>query len=505
MKRIAIVGAGVSGLTAAWQLTRPDVSSSQVTLFEATGRTGGIVETIRQDGFLIELGPDSWVTEKPAARELVTELGLQEELISSNDDTRKTHLLLNGRLEQLPDGLRMMVPTSRAALEAMHGSSLLSPNAQQAFRREVERAGDLQRSSPVEDESIAAFTERHFGREVLERLAAPLLSGVFGGDVGTLSVRAVMAPFVSMERERGSLILALEEREAERRASGRSALPIFTTLRSGLETLTAKLTEQLPPGVLKPHRDVQSMRRLDASSHRGWIVRHRPASGQKHDSSVQEDTFDELILACPGHVMARLLEPIDRTTSRLLPLEASSAILVAFAWSKADFSLPPGFGFLVPVPSPGLPLQSRLLAATFVDQKFRDRVPEGRRLVRAFFGGDTAKELLSSNADDAKIAALALHELNRILLPEDGTRLPQPDLVFVRRWPLSLPQYAVGHLERMAVLDRQIAAMPGLHLLGNALHGVGLPDLIRNARSLARQILPSSVADLASPRPSSNT
>ena len=493
MKRVAIVGAGVSGLTAAWQLTRTLSDPPLVTLFEASGRTGGIVETIRQDGFIIELGPDSWVSEKPAARELATELGFADEIIGSNDATRRTHLLLDGRLEQLPDGLRMMVPTSRAALAAMEASPLLSPHARQAFRSEPERASELQRSSPTDDESIASFTERHFGREVLERLAAPLLSGVFGGDVGALSVRAVMAPFVSMERERGSLILALEEREAERRATGRPLQPIFTTLRSGLGTLTDTLAKQLPSGALQLRREVQSIRRLDPVSHTGWILRHRPAREaqelQPHGAGAFEQTFDEVILACPGHVMARLLEPIDRATSQLLPVEASSAILVAFAWNKADFALPPGFGFLVPPSSPGAPSQSKLLAATFVDQKFTDRVPEGGRLVRAFFGGEGAKDLLARAAGDEEIAALALHELTRILQANGEPRLPQPDLVLVRRWPFSLPQYAVGHLERMAALDRQLTSLPGLHLLGNALHGVGLPDLIRNARSLARKIL----------------
>ncbi len=488
MKRVAIVGAGISGLAAAWQLSRT-ADAPQVTVFDAAMRAGGIIETIRQDGFVIELGPDSWVSEKPAARELAMELGLREELIASNDGTRKTHLLIDGRLKELPEGMRMMVPTSRAALAAMENSALLSRNAHQAFWREIERASELQRRSPADDESIASFTERHFGREVLERLAAPLLSGVFGGDVGVLSVRAVMAPFVSMERERGSVILALEEREAERRATGRPVQPIFTSLRRGVETLTESLTEQLPPSILQLNREVQSLRRLDADAHKGWTVRHRPTGGEGRDSGAQEVAYDDVILACPGHVMASLLEPIDRTMSRLLPVEASSAILVAFAWSKADLPLPPGFGFLVPAPLPGVAPESQLLAATFVDQKFPGRVPAGGRLVRAFFGGDGAKELLANCADDEQIAALALHELSRILLAGNGSRLPSPDLVFVRRWPLSLPQYAVGHLERMAALDRHIAAMPGLHVLGNALHGVGLPDLIRSSRTLARQIL----------------
>ena len=174
-----------------------------MTLFEASQQIGGIVRTIRRDGFIVEMGPDSWVSEKPAARALVTELGLAHELIASRDAARKTYLWLDGELQAMPDGLRMMVPKSRAVLEAIDVSRIFSDGAREAFRQELARAEELQRVAPIEDESIASFTERHFGREVLERLAAPLLSGVFGGDVETLSVRAVMAPFVAMERERG--------------------------------------------------------------------------------------------------------------------------------------------------------------------------------------------------------------------------------------------------------------------------------------------------------------
>ena len=474
MKRVAIVGAGISGLTAAWQLTRsPDV---EVTLFEAANRTGGIIQTVRQNGFIVELGPDSWVTEKPAPRELVTDLGLAHELIPSNDSTRKTHILIDNRLEALPDGLRMMVPTSRAALANIDASPLFSPAARQAFHDELTRAQELQRSAPLEDESIASFTERHFGREVLDRIAAPLLSGVFGGDVHTLSVRAVMAPFVTMERERGSLIAALEEREAERRAAGRPTQPIFTTLRSGLGTLTDTLTAQLPPATLRLNTRVTTIHRADHVSKSGWLL-----------STPQQaiaNTFDDLILATPAHITAQLLHPIAPHSAHLLPREASSAILVACTFDDTSLSLPPGFGFLVPPPAPGGLATSRLLAATFVDQKFPNRAPDGSRLVRAFFGGDTARGLLAANNPDDALFSLALRELQSILGP-----LPQPTSTFVSRWPLSLPQYAVGHLERIAELDRSLGSLPGLHLLGNSLRGVGLPDLIREARSLASSLL----------------
>lgn len=486
MRRIAIVGAGVSGLTVAWQLLRDD-PFAEVTLFEASGRVGGIVETVRRDGFVIELGPDSWVTEKPAAQALATELGLADELITSNDDARKTLLLLNGRLEPIPDRMRMMVPMGREALCEIEASPLLSPEAKLAYYREVERAVELRRAVPTDDESIASFTERHFGREVLRKLAAPLLSGVFGGDVRRLSVHAVMGPFVAMEREHGSLIAGLGEREAERRAAGRTVRPIFTSLRSGLGTLCDALRAQLPAEVLRLRTRVQRIERVRG----GWQVRvvegtrgddpSAPEEQTRTSPTVRQERFDDVILATPAAVSVRLLGQVDRAAATLLTGHASSAILVAFAWRGEEIALPAGFGFLVPPAERGRGARaSRLLAGTFVDQKFGGRAPEGGRLVRAFFGTEIAERLLRSRLSDEGIAKFALSDLERILGP-----LPLPEISLVRRWPQSLPQYSVGHLERVARFERRLAGQPGLHLLGNGLHGVGLPDLIRRARELA--------------------
>ena len=479
--RIAIVGAGVSGLTAAWQLLQDD-PSLDVTLFESAARTGGIIDTIRQDGFLIEMGPDSWVTEKSAARELATELGLADELLFSNDDARKTLLLLGGRLVPLPDNMRMMVPVGRNALADTDASPLLTPEARHAYRRELDRAAELRRMVPTNDESIASFTERHFGREVLRKLAAPLLSGVFGGDVRRLSVHAVMAPFVAMEREFGSLIAGLGERDAERLATGRAVQPVFTTLRSGLGSLTDALTATLPTGCLRLGTRVQSIQHAGGAWSVRWVTRS-PVGDSGSRLVLEHGRFDHIILATSAQGSARLLQPIHRVLARLLPQQASSAILVAFAWTAMQRTLPPGFGFLVP-PSTEQPQRSpRLLAGTFVDQKFDGRVPDGGRLVRAFFGTSEAERLLRNRTGDAAIALLALRELERIVGP-----LPPPTISAVRQWPLSLPQYNVGHLERTARFERQLALYPGLHLLGNGLHGVGLPDLIRQARALARHL-----------------
>jgi len=194
-RRVAILGGGLAGVTAAWQLAQRERAQGDVdvTLFEASPRLGGIIETVYREGFTIECGPDGWVSEKPWARELVRELGLHGKLIPSLDAGRVTYVVAAGKLVPLPGGMRMMVPTDLAALDA---SPLFSVEAKRAYAAEPGRAEELKLSAPAQDESIAAFVLRHFGGEVLTKVAAPLLSGVFGGDVAKLSVRAVMPAFV---------------------------------------------------------------------------------------------------------------------------------------------------------------------------------------------------------------------------------------------------------------------------------------------------------------------
>jgi len=468
MKRIAIIGGGIAGVTAAWQLARlaEDGVEIEATLFEASVRLGGIVGTVRADGFVIECGPDGWVTEKPWARELAEELGLADEIIASNDATRKTYVLQDNALVPMPDGMRMMVPGSLAALDALDSSPLFSAAAKAAFRSEPGRAEELKAAAPDCDESVAGFVERHFGLEVLEKIGAPLLGGVFGGDVAKLSVRAVMAPFVAMEREHGSLILALEKRASESasqrvRGSEGERATVFTSLRSGVGTLVEAMVAKIPPDWIRLEAPVSSLRREGP----GWRI----------EVPAGTSYFDHVLLAAPVDVARALLEPTDPAAADLMQLEASSALTIAFAF-REPFELPPGFGLLVP---PGSSRES-LLAATFVDQKYPHRAPAGQRLLRAFFGGATADRLL--NSTDEAIVALALRELQSILGP-----LPPPDLNVVRRWPRALPQYAVGHLERMAELFVRMEELGNLHLLGNGYRGVGLPDLIRDSRAAARE------------------
>lgn len=448
-KRIAILGGGIAGITAAWQLAQLD-PTLDVTLFEASSRLGGTVETVRRDGFVLECGPDGWVTEKPWARDLAIELGLEDQLIHSNDATRVTWILVDGVLTPMPDSMRMMVPTD---LDALDASPLFTEAAKQAYAAEPTRAVELRATAPDHDESIASFVLRHFGPEVLEKVAAPLLTGVFGGDVTTLSVRAVMPAFVAMEREHGSLITALQSRPA------RTAQPIFTTLKGGTATLIDRMTAAIPPDWISLATPVHSI----ARSGEQWEIR----------AGTDDSQFDTLFLAVPAHVARKLLEPVDTRMAELLQMDQTSAVVAALAFTE-PFDLPAGFGFLVPGRE-----HSLLMAGTFVDQKFPHRAPPGSHILRAFFGGAAAAQL--SPLSDEAIAATSLQELSRILGP-----LPQPEFSVIRRWPLSLPQYSVGHLDRMAELSNLTQSHPNLWLLGNAHRGVGLPDLIRDARQAAR-------------------
>jgi oxygen-dependent protoporphyrinogen oxidase len=300
---------------------------------------------------------------------------------------------------------------------------------------------------------------RHFGEEVVEKIGTPLLSGVFGGDASKLSVRAVMAPFVAMEREHGSLVAALQSR-----AGAAKSTSVFTTLRSGMGTLMDRMIAAIPEDWVRLAAEV----RFVSYGDEGWLV----------GTARTVERFDAVMMAAPADVARSLLEPIDERAAQLMEMEASSAVVVGFGFADAGrFAVPPGFGFLVPPGSDNL-----LLACTFVDQKFDYRVPQGGRLVRAFFGGKAAERMMRCGNDET--AAVARLELAQILGP-----LPEPQMTVVRRWPRSLPQYGVGHLERMKELDERVHALDGLCLLGNGYRGVGVPDLIRDSRAAARRLV----------------
>lgn len=492
MRRIAIIGGGIAGVSAAYELALAKRAGTPIefTLFEATARLGGIVETERRDCFVIECGPDSWVTEKPWARQLAVELGLENQIISSQDDRRRTYIADGHTLQPMPDGMRMMVPIQWTS---MLQSSLFSWQAKLAYLREPKiaeqlKATALDSGNPARDESVRDFIVRHFGPEVADILAAPLLTGVFGGEIATLSARAVLPAYIRLEREHGSLILGLQHLQQHRLQAGKQVESVFTTLANGLGGLIDGMEKRIPAAWIRSQTAVQSIEQAND----GWLVRSQERGSTAATTAEQ---FDALLIATPAQQTKQLLAPIQERIPQLIPEQASSAIVAALAFS-ADHAtamrIPRGFGFLVPQrrsqnaptdnPSLQARAQSALLACTFVDQKFSHRAPPGAVLLRAFFGGIHAPALLGE--DDTTLASLAHSAVGHIL-----GKLPEPLFTVIRKWPDSLPQYAVGHLNRIAELDAITRTLPRLRLIGNAYRGVGLPDLIHAGRTSAREII----------------
>jgi oxygen-dependent protoporphyrinogen oxidase len=454
---------------------------AEVRLFEASGRLGGTIETVSEGGFTIECGPDSWVTERSATRELAAELGLADQIICSNDAVRRTYLASGNALTAMPEGMRMMVPTRWLPILE---SPLFSWQARLAYLREPRRAEEfkaLALSRPDGfDESVRDFVVRHFGEEATETIAGPLLAGVFGGDIRLLSAGAVLAQFVRLEREHGSLIAPMMQRAQQTTAADAGAAPIFTTLRDGLGLLIDAIARILPSKTLRLRTPVEGLRPagqrtgLSTGPRDGWVV-----SSAAHG----EEQFDAVVVATPADVTRALLAPMLSEAAELLEMEATSAIVAALCWD-ADASqrlrVPRGFGFLVP------PVQAlgggasdpHLLAGTFMHQKFDHRAPAGAVFLRGYFGGSSALQM--EGWSDERIAEVARERFARLLGP-----LPAASYTVVRRWPRSLPQYRVGHVVRMQVLEKLIDAMPGLALAGNAYKGVGLSAVVEQAQVAA--------------------
>jgi protoporphyrinogen/coproporphyrinogen III oxidase len=463
MKRIAIIGGGISGLSAAFALEqqRRAGAALEYVLYEAGLRFGGVLVTEHVDGCVVEAGPDSFLTEKPWAADLCRQIGLSDQLIGSNDAARKTYILVNGRLITIPDGLMFMVPTSIL-------SSALSPLFSIGTKLRIAREWFYPRNSSG-DESVASFVERHYGAEMVDRLADPLLTGVYGGDASSLSVGAVLPRFVEMERTHGSLARAM--RSTQRKISQSSSAPaLFTSLKSGMQEMVDALVARLDPSGLRLNTPVQSTE----FENEGWLV----------SAGAQSDVYDAVILAVPAMAAAKLLRIRNADlTSELSEIQYSSSVTVVLGYDRGvRKSLPPGFGFLVPR-SAG----KRVLAATFVHNKFSHRAPEDRALLRCFLGGSRDEPILEL-ADD-EILRIVREELRQIL-----SLGAEPLFARVYKWRAAMAQYNVGHLERLERIERWRRQLPGLALAGNAYRGIGVPDCVRSGKEAAEQAFGGSRA-----------
>ncbi|HEY6395211.1 MAG TPA: protoporphyrinogen oxidase [Candidatus Binataceae bacterium] len=459
-----VIGAGISGLSAAYRLRELAAAREtplEVTVLERGKRVGGPLRTIRRDGFVIETGSDSFLSEKPWAAELARRIGLDGHLIPTREEFRKTYIVRAGRLAAIPEGFSLLAP---ARLGPFLRSPLFSPWAK--VRGALEQF--IPRRREERDESLASFVKRRMGREVLERVAQPLAGGIYTADPEQLSIAATLPRFLEMERRHGSVIKGLRAAERSRvektPAMSGARWNLFLSFKNGMSELADSLAGRLA-GAIRFGAEAENLARVD----RGWRVQLK--NGDSLDAEA-------IICAAPAYSAKDLLRQLDSTLSHLLEgISYASAATVSMAFHETDFPSPPhGFGFVVPI------IENRqIIAGSFSSLKFEGRAPRGMILARAFLGGVVQSAMM--NLSDTEMIAAARQEFGSLL----GVRAA-PEIVEVQRWPDAMPQYNVGHLERVLQIEQKVGGIRNLALAGAAYRGVGIPDCVRSGEQAAQRI-----------------
>jgi len=469
---VVVVGAGLSGLTAAFYL-RQAIPTARVTVLEAADKCGGVIQTERIDSFLVEHGADMFATEPPEAIQLCRDMGIEDQLIVPAEKGRGAMIVRGGRLLPVPEGFVLMRATRIASMLA---TPLLSLGGKLRLLRE--RFVKPRRSD--DDESVASFTRRRLGQELLTRIVQPLVGGIYTADPERLSMAATMRQFVAMEREYGSLTAATLARRIsgadsrERNSSG-ARYSQFRGFPEGMSHWLQQLASRLPADSLRLSTAVDSIERT------GQQWRIETATGETFEH------VDGVVLATPTAVAAKLCRPFAAAAADELSqlTAASSVILVAGVRNDSIANRPNTFGFVVPACE-----DRRILACSFASHKFPGRTPDDHTLMRVFMGGALQPEMCE--LDDAELLRTVRHELGE-LIGWNG------EAVFTRvvRWERAMPQYHVGHLDRVAKIEAELEGLESLVIAGNGLHGVGIAPVIRTAKRAAERIVANVTAEVA--------
>ena len=455
-KDVVIVGGGIAGLAAAWELEQLGEVIGDVTLVEASNRLGGKMVSERVDGYLIEGGPDSFVTNKEPFMQFLERLGVLSEVVSTQ--ASGSSVWSRGRLEPLPEGLVLMIPSKMGPFLRSH---LVS------WPGKLRMLADLviPRRRQAGDESLSSFVTRRLGREALERIAEPLIGGIHGAPPDRMSIEAAFPRFPQMEREHGSLIrAALAGRRTMEPPRPGARFSYFASFREGMGQLPAEIARRL--------QRTQVMTGYSAATiRRGERYQVLLANGATLEA-------DAVILATPPHVSSRLVGELDERLAGLVAtIPQSATATVSVAYPRA--AVPPlrGSGFVVPAVE-----HRRIMGLTYMSAKFPLRTPdESTVLLRAFIGGEEGQELVSAPKEEILAAVRA--ELRAILRIE-----AEPLLTRVHTWRYGLPQYVLGHLDRVRQIEERVARWPGLQLAGAAYHGIGVPDCVESGLVAARTI-----------------
>jgi oxygen-dependent protoporphyrinogen oxidase len=475
--RIVIIGGGITGLAAAHRLVEHASETNRkldVLLLEASSRLGGVLKTEQRDGFLLEAGADSFISEKPEAIELAKRIGLDSHLIETNKTQRRSFIVRGGRLRPVPEGFQLLAP-SRFWPFITTDIFSWTGKARMALDLIVPRRNE---TNGAAEESLAQFVRRRLGREAFERMAQPMIGGIYTADPEKLSLRATLPRFLDMEREHRSVILAMwkQRRSSNVTSEGRSSqsgvsgarYSLFLSFEGGMQMLVDRLAARLPGGVVRLNTAANSVAFDHATKQ--WEIR-------LHDS--RSISADAVCLAVPAFAAAQLLRETDASLSEGLDrIEYASTATINLAYRRADIPHPlDGFGFVVPI------IEKRsLLACTFSSVKFAGRAPADHILLRAFVGGALQPDLFELDEDEMIRRVLA--DLRDLLGIEK-----QALFTVTENWRRSMPQYHVGHLALIQQIQDRVRQLSALHLAGNSYAGAGLPDCIRSGEKAADEIL----------------
>lgn len=439
-----IIGGGISGLSTAYYLSKAGVHP---TLIEKAPRVGGVIQTSVREECVLEAGPDGFMAAKPWAMSLIRELGLAEEVIGSNDHSRVTYIVKKGRLIPMPEGLMMMVPTK---IMPLVGTSLLSWGTK--IRMGLEFLRRPKGHQP--DRSVQEFLLDHYGQESIDYLAEPLLAGVYGGDPRQMSVNSVLARFAEIEAKYGSLTRGVL---AQPRPKGSGGGSFLLTLKQGL----GQLIDKLRPFADVVHANAETVEQTEGG---GYRVR---VDGEWIEA-------ENVVLAASARDSAKLLDSSQKELAELLAaVPYTTSITLALGYEKSTFDHPiAGHGFLVPKRE-----RKYILGCTWVGNKFDHRVPQDKVVLRCFMGGDALP------LTDEALVETACQELRSIM----GLQA-RPVFHSIARWPYSMAQYTVGHAQRVERIEAILQSTPGLHLAGNAYHGIGIPDCVHMGKTAAERI-----------------
>jgi oxygen-dependent protoporphyrinogen oxidase len=468
--KLVVVGGGIAGLATAYYAQKAADDTGlplDLTLIERDPVLGGKIRTDIPDGFVIEGGPDSFITQKPWGIQLCRELGLEDRLVGTNDAQLAVYVLRGGKLRKMPDGMLLIVPTK---FRPFVTSDLIS------WPGKIRMGMDLfiPPRTDESDESLGDFIRRRLGREALDVLAEPMMAGIHVSDAETLSLKATFPRFIDIERKYGSLtrgMIAARKAAAQRKSSSNGTgkpTTVFMTLQNGLQEIVAAIQAALRGEVIT-----------------GCGVNRLQPQGNGYTLTLDDGRMleaDVVVLATPSFAAANLLRDLNPTLAgKLDAIRYVSTATVSLGFDAAGFEHPlNGFGFVVPRKEP-----TRLLACTWTSTKFTHRSRPGTVLLRAFIGGPRREEYVF--LDDEALITLVREELRAIMAVTAA-----PTVARVFRWERGNPQYAVGHLDRMDEIDA--LRPPGLYLTGSAYRGVGIPDCVKQGQATAQQVIAYAAA-----------